>query len=163
MARSKDSKTRVDLSATPGFGGSLGDLLRAQGAVPAAPAAPAPSADPEAAPHPPAAPDVITFDPRFAGPLRLRVDRKQRHGKTVVCIEGLFPDPPGTKPPKGKAPPKPPDPRGVPDEAIVAALLRDLKQGLGTGAQREGQLIVVQGDQLPRVRTLLSGRGYRVS
>lgn len=169
MGRSKDSKTRVDLSVTPGFGGSLGDLLRAQGiaSVPAAaaPTAPGPAeATPaEAAPVETPAAEASGYDARLAGPLRLRVDRKHRNGKAAVLVEGLFPDPPGTKPPKGRAPPKPRDPRGVPDEATVATLLRELKQGLGCGALREGQLIVVQGDQLDRVRIWLSARGYPVS
>ena len=76
MARKK--KQRVDVSETPGFGGSFGALLAAQGLVSAESVEAA-----AAAPEPERALEPVT------GVARLRRDRKGRRGKTVVLVEGL--------------------------------------------------------------------------
>lgn len=76
--RSKPSKRVV--ADGSGFGGSLGDLLRARGLAPAESSAPTD----DAAPTPAAAP--ATPQP---GTLRVRHTRKGRGGKTVTLVEGL--------------------------------------------------------------------------
>jgi translation initiation factor 1 len=50
---------------------------------------------------------------------------------------------------------------GVPDEATREALALELRRALGCGASVDDGLIVVQGDQVPRVRALLEARGVR--
>lgn len=79
MARKK--KTKVDASGG-GFGGSFGDLLKAQGLVSAdaQPGAVAPAPEPE-----PAA-KIAEL-----GKIRLRFEKKGRRGKTVTVIDGLAP------------------------------------------------------------------------
>lgn len=123
MARKK--KGRVDASATPGFGGSFADLLRAQGL---APAAEAPAPTPAEAPAP--AEEAVT------GVARLRRDRKNRRGKTVVLVEGL--------------------------SGALGPLAKALRKRLGAGATVESEVIVVQGDQVERVAEALRALGHRV-
>ncbi|MEZ4432048.1 MAG: translation initiation factor [bacterium] len=114
-----------------GFGGSLGDLLRAQGLAPAAPATePAPA--PEPAPEPGAG---LAALPRIV----LRRTRKGHGGRTVTLIEKLEPLP-------------------APEREAIA---RALRSALGTGARVEGDAIVVQGDVADRLTPWLTARGAR--
>ena len=85
MGRKKRGK--VDLSnQDSGFGGSLGDLLRAQGLAPAAPSEPAPAAE-EPAPS-----EADAAAPEALCRLVLRREKKGRRGKVVTTVEGA-PDP----------------------------------------------------------------------
>lgn len=77
MARK--TRGRIDVNDSGGFGGSFGELLRAQGLAPEATADPAPDA-----PAPAAAPADAPADTRRA---RLRMERAGRRGKTVTLIE----------------------------------------------------------------------------
>lgn len=72
--------------------------------------------------------------PAFAGKLVVRKERKGHGGKTVTVVQGL------------------------PDDD---ALLAELKRALGTGARREGDDVVVQGDVCERVRDWLVARGAK--
>jgi translation initiation factor 1 len=74
-------KKRDDAGSTPGFGGTLGDLLRARGLAPSAPAAPEPPAAPA-----PASPTLAACDK-----VVVRRERKGHGGKTVTRVEGLAP------------------------------------------------------------------------
>jgi translation initiation factor 1 len=66
-------------------------------------------------------------------------ERKGRGGKTATLVR--FPD-------------------GV-DEAALDALARELRHGLGTGAQGEGDAVAVQGDIVERVADWLTKRGAK--
>jgi translation initiation factor 1 len=66
------------------------------------------------------------------------MERSGRGGKAVTVVEQL----------------------GVPPESL-AAWLKDLKHALGCGGSVEGDALVIQGDQRPRVRAWLSERGVR--
>lgn len=93
-------------------------------------------AGPEATPREQPAP----ADPRspFAGKIVVAHTRKGRGGKTVTTIEGV---------------------RG--DARFRDDLARELKRALGCGAAVEGDRIVVQGEQLARVKSFLEARGAR--
>lgn len=132
MAR-RDKKVAADGA---GFGGSLGDLLRARGLAPAEASEPAS----DAAPAPetraePAAGSSLAALPKII----LRRTRKGHGGRTVTLIEKLEPLPP----------------------AELEALARDVRHGLGTGARVEGDAIVVQGDVADRLAPWLTARGAR--
>jgi translation initiation factor 1 len=95
---------------------------------------------PEGAPVPDAAPSPA---PEPASPLAGKIvvarTRKGRGGKTVTLVSGMSA--------RGEA---------------LDALARDLRQALGCGAAVEdGERIVVQGDQVSRVRELLASMGAR--
>lgn len=62
--------------------------------------------------------------------------KKGRGGKTVTTIAGVT-------------------------ESLREGLAHDLRKALGCGATVEDELVVVQGDQTARVRTLLEARGVR--
>jgi translation initiation factor 1 len=66
-------------------------------------------------------------------------ERKGRGGKTATLVR--FPD-------------------GV-EEAALDALARELRHGLGTGAQGEGDAVAVQGDIVERVADWLTKRGAK--
>lgn len=145
---SSSRRSREDKSQSVGFGQSFGALLQAQGwAAPAEGAQPAPLDAPAA---PPSAEAPAAFEPAKAGPLRLALDRKGRGGKTVVRVRGLW---------DASAPDAA---RAEPDAEATARLLGDLKRALGCGAQREGDDLIVHGDQLDRVRQWLAQAGYRL-
>lgn len=130
MAR-RDKKVAADGA---GFGGSLGDLLRAQGIAPAAESKPEPAAATPATPEPAAGPHLAAL-PKII----LRRTRKGHGGRTVTLIEKL----------DSLAP------------ADREALARDVRHGLGTGARVEGDAIVVQGDVADRLTPWLTARGAR--
>lgn len=77
--------------------------------------------------------------PPADGVVRISRDRKGRGGKTASVITGL----PGT-------------------EADLDVLLKQLKQHLGTGGTREGQVLLIQGDHRERLVQALTARGHRV-
>jgi translation initiation factor 1 len=79
-------------------------------------------------------------DPGRRGPARavVRIERSGRSGKAVTVIEHLE------------------VPAGERD-----AWLKALKASLGCGGTLEGDAIVLQGDQRPRVAALLTARGVR--
>jgi translation initiation factor 1 len=87
---------------------------------------------PEAASEP--APASDTFD----GKVVVSRSKKGRGGKTVTTIAGV---------------------RG--DESSLEALAHDLRKALGCGATVDDAMIVVQGDQVTRVRGFLEARGAR--
>jgi len=68
----------------------------------------------------------------------VRLDRKQRGGKSVTVIEGL------QLPVKERE-----------------ALLRRLKAGLGTGGTVKDSTLEIQGDHCDTIMTALTGMGYR--
>jgi translation initiation factor 1 len=79
-------------------------------------------------------------DPGRRGPARavVRIERSGRSGKAVTVIEHL---------------------EVSADERDL--WLRALKASLGCGGTLEGDAIVLQGDQRPRLPALLTGRGVR--
>jgi translation initiation factor 1 len=68
----------------------------------------------------------------------VRLDRKQRGGKSVTVVEGL--------------------PIPIKDRET---LLKRLKAGLGTGGTVKGSSIEIQGDHCDTVITALTNMGYR--
>ena len=68
----------------------------------------------------------------------VRLDRKQRGGKSVTVVEGLLMTPKDRE-----------------------ALLRRLKAALGTGGTVKGMLLEIQGDHCAAVVTALAVMGYR--
>ncbi len=153
MARKRDrDEGRKNAAETPGFGSTLGDLLRAKGLAP--PEAPVEAPTRETAPPEPPAPAVAPPPPKAApasasrapeGPLSpcakvvARRERKGHGGKTVTRVEGLAA--------LGAA--------GVDDVA------RRLRKALGCGATVEGDDVLVQGDQVDRVAEWLEREGAR--
>lgn len=128
----RDKKVTADGA---GFGGSLGDLLRAQGLAPAAPT-PAAEPNPDPAPEPTPEPGAgLAALPKIV----LRRTRKGHGGRTVTLIEKLEPLP----------------------AAEREAIARALRAALGTGARIEGEAIVVQGDVGDRLTAWLAARGAR--
>ena len=71
-------------------------------------------------------------------PVRVRLERKGRKGKSVSVIEGVL------SPPLGKE-----------------ALLKYLKSKLGTGGAVKGDDLEIQGDQRDRIVELLVELGYK--
>jgi translation initiation factor 1 len=100
------------------------------------------STDPE--PEPVKAPVNLPKNPAapFAvqgnQPVRVRLERKGRGGKSVSVIEGVL------SPAAGKE-----------------ALLKHLKNKLGTGGTLQGELLEIQGDQRERLVELLVELGYK--
>jgi len=115
-----------------GFGGTLGDLLRARGLAPTGPAAPEPSPPPAADPGADLGASLATCSARITH------SRRERGGKTVTLIDGLG----------GLGP-------ALPD------LLRDLRRALGCGGTLEAEQVVLQGDVRERARDFLVERGAR--
>ncbi|MDQ3032601.1 MAG: translation initiation factor [Myxococcota bacterium] len=74
----------------------------------------------------------------FRGKLVVERTRKGRGGKTVTVISGI-----------------------VADAPALDEIARELRQALGCGAVAEGDQIVVQGEQGPRVRAFLESRGAK--
>lgn len=89
----------------------------------------------ESRPEPSGAADDEAGDSATAGRVILRRQKKGHGGKTVTRIEGL-----------------------ANDDALVARI----KTGLGTGARKDGDDLIVQGDQRERLSALLEGLGYSV-
>lgn len=71
--------------------------------------------------------------------LRVRLDTKQRKGKTVTIVEGFA---------------------GKDDER--ASLGKKLKTALGTGGSVKEEQIIIQGTHLEKVKAILLEWGYRV-
>ncbi len=101
------------------------------------------STDPDPEPQPvkppdlpknPAAPFAIQGDQ----PVRVRLERKGRRGKSVSVIEGVL------SPKLGKE-----------------ALLKHLKNKLGSGGTLQGDLLEIQGDQRDRLVEELIELGYK--
>lgn len=131
MGRQK--KTRVEADGA-GFGGSLGDLLRARGLD-----VPSPSATPEAPAAPAPAAGFSVDDLSSLSKLVVRRTRKGRGGRTATLVEGLEALAPADR------------------EALAGAL----RKALGTGAKVEGEVVAVQGDVGPRLSDWLQARGVR--
>ena len=91
-------------------------------------------APPEVAPHNPIEP--------WAGqgnqPVRVHLERKGRKGKVVSIIKGV------QSPPVGRQ-----------------ALLKHLKNKLGSGGAAKGDVLEIQGDQRDRIVELLNELGYK--
>lgn len=88
-------------------------------------------------PIPPSAPADKAASPSTLGDkLVVSRSKKGRGGKTVTTIAGVT-------------------------ESLREGLAHDLRKALGCGATVEDGLVVVQGDQTARVRTLLEARGVR--
>lgn len=128
MAKKRE---RVDVDGQ-GFGGQLGDLLRARGLATTAPMASA-AAEPEVSTPPSAAASIGAL-----GPIRLRVEKKGRGGKTVTLVDGLA---------------------GLGD--ALPDVLTALRKALGAGATQDGDAVVVQGDQRARIGAWLKAQGAR--
>ena len=73
------------------------------------------------------------------GIVRLFRDRKGRGGKTATAITGL----PGS-------------------DAELDAMLKKLKQQMGTGGAREGRTLLIQGDHRERLAAALEAMGMKV-
>lgn len=137
--RAKSAQVSADGA---GFGGSFGDLLKASGLAPAAPASSEAASDSTASdsttPNS-TAPTRTADDLSRMGKLVVRRTRKGRGGRTVTLIEGLDDLPPAER------------------EALAAAA----RKALGTGARLEELTVVVQGDVGPRLADWLRARGAR--
>ena len=96
--------------------------------------APEPEQSPPELPRNPAAPFAV----QGTQPVRVRLERKGRKGKTVSIVTGV----------------KSPD-------VGRRALLKHLKGKLGCGGAVKGAEIEIQGDQRERLVALLNGLGYR--
>jgi len=72
----------------------------------------------------------------FAEKVVVARSKKGRGGKVVTTIAGVIP-------------------------SALETMAHDLRKALGCGATVEDALIVVQGDQAPRVRTFLEARGAK--
>jgi translation initiation factor 1 len=97
--------------------------------------------EPEAqAPEPalPANPAAPIPTRQLDTPVRVGIERKGRGGKTVSIITGVM------SPPKGKE-----------------ALLKLLKNKLGTGGALKEDALEIQGDHRDSIVTLLNGLGYK--
>ncbi len=88
------------------------------------------------APSPATTPVAETPAASLGDKLVVSRSKKGRGGKTVTTIAGVT-------------------------ESLREALAHDLRKALGCGATVEDGLVVVQGDQTARVRTLLEARGVR--
>ncbi len=95
---------------------------------------PEPAEPPQELPRNPAAPFAV----QGAQPVRVRLERKGRKGKTVSIITGV------------KSP-----------EAGKRGLLKHLKGKLGCGGAVKGADLEIQGDQRERLVALLNELGYR--
>ncbi len=131
MARER-GKRKIDATDTSGFGGSLGDLLQHAGFT-------ASTGSDRPAPQGAAQADDRHHSLTSCGQLRVRRERKGRHGKEVTLVEGL--DQLGT--------------------SAREDLARRLRKQLGCGASFEGPLLVLQGDQRERLTPLLEAEGAR--
>ena len=119
-------------SAPPASLGTLGDVLARQGIR--SETAPTPQSPPApAAPRDPALPDLGR-----CGKLVVRRERKGHGGKTATIVAGI----------------------GLPARDLER-LARALRHALGCGASVEGDRLVVQGDQAPRVQAWLAAQGAR--
>lgn len=98
----------------------------------------APSAAPSEAPTPSPTPTPEAVDLDTLPKVVLRVQRKGHGGKTVTRVEGLT----------------------LPD-AVLHDRCKQLKKSLGTGVRVDGDALVVQGEQLDRVRAWLTAQGVR--
>lgn len=85
-------------------------------------------------PRNPAAPFAI----QGSQPVYVRLERKGRGGKTVSLVEGVM------SPAVGKE-----------------ALLKHLKNALGTGGARKEDVLEIQGDHRDRIVEVLAGLGYK--
>lgn len=88
---------------------------------------------------PPAAP-VSSASPTPTGRVVVRKERKGRGGKTVTTVSGL----------------------GL-SGAELGALSRQVRKALGCGSSRDGDTLVLQGDQREAVADMLRAQGRRVS
>lgn len=95
---------------------------------------PTPAKAPVNLPKNPAAPFAVQGNQ----PVRVRLERKGRGGKSVSVIEGVL------SPAVGKE-----------------ALLKHLKNKLGTGGTIQGEVLEIQGDQRDRLVELLVELGYK--
>ena len=97
---------------------------------------PKPKADkaPVQMPRNPAAPFAI----QGAQPVYVRLERKGRKGKSVSVLDGVM------SPAAGKQ-----------------ALLKHLKNALGTGGALKGGVLEIQGDHRDRIVEILASLGYR--
>ncbi len=71
--------------------------------------------------------------------LKVRLDAKQRAGKTVTLVEGFI----------GK-------------DAVLDDLGRQLKTYCGTGGSVKEAVIIIQGDQRNKVLQFLRSKGYKI-
>jgi translation initiation factor 1 len=119
--------------APPTSLGTLGDLLASRGVDRTPP-------EPAVAPPAPAPPrrDTDAMDLGGCGKLVVRRERKGHGGKTATTIAGL----------------------ALPARDLDR-LARALRHALGCGASVDGDRLVVQGDQMARVRSWLAAHGAR--
>jgi translation initiation factor 1 len=125
---------KADASQTPGFGGTLGDLLKARGLAPTDAAAPAAAAPGNARPAAASSDPLVAL--RGYARVVLRREKQGRGGKTVTVVEGLT-------------------------AALAEAALKPLKGSLGCGAVLEGENVVLQGDQTARAAQFFEARGVK--
>jgi translation initiation factor 1 len=95
---------------------------------------PAPSPPPR-----PAKPQPSTVDVPDDGVVRLHRGKPGKGGKPLTLVSGL----PGS-------------------ETDLDALLKQLKQSLGTGGSRDGRVLNIQGDHREKLRERLEALGHRV-
>jgi translation initiation factor 1 len=119
-------------SASPVSLGTLGDVLARRGIPSGTPAAP----EPPPAPAVPRDPDVP--DLGRCGKVVVRRERKGHGGKTATIVAGI----------------------GLPARELER-VARALRHALGCGASVDGDRLVVQGDQAPRVQAWLGAQGAR--
>jgi translation initiation factor 1 len=119
-------------TAPPASLGTLGDLLGRHGIGSTTPAMPEPPPIPAAA-RDPGVPDLGR-----CGKVVVRRERKGHGGKTATIVAGI--DLPARD---------------------LERLARALRRALGCGAGVDGDRLVVQGDQAPRVQSWLAAQGAR--
>jgi translation initiation factor 1 len=117
--------------ASPASLGTLGDLLARHGVGRGAASPPQPP--PAAAPRDPDGPDLAR-----CGKIVVRRERKGHGGKTATIVAGI------------RLPAR-----------DLERLARTLRRALGCGASVDGDHLVVQGDQGPRVQEWLAAQGAR--
>ena len=90
-----------------------------------------PGADPAPAPLP-------AIDRTYGGKIVVARTKKGRGGKTVTTVAGI-----------------------AAQGARLEKIAKELRQALGCGASVEDDVIVVQGEQAPRVRAFLEAKGAK--
>jgi len=128
---SKRHESRVGGSSSESFG-TVGDLLARRG-LHGSPTSPPTSAATDGRRPSAAGPDLAR-----CGKLTVSRERKGHGGKTATVVTGL----------------------GLPARDLDA-VARALRRALGCGASVDGDRVVVQGDQVPRVQAWLGAQGAR--
>ncbi len=97
---------------------------------------------PEGKPTTPEKPTEVEVKPTKLGRVVLRRETAHRGGKCVIVVDGFD---------------------ASLDDAFLSALLKRLRAGCGCGGTLKERTIEIQGEQISRLRELLSSEGFRVA